>query len=62
MLHECLIPNDFIQNPVDNCVYMKQNKRLLIVSLADDLIIADIMTKPVTKLKLERFKRLLFGL
>ena len=32
MLHECLIRNNFIQNPADHCVYMKQNKRLLIVS------------------------------
>ena len=23
MLHECLIRNDFIQNPADHCVYMK---------------------------------------
>ena len=40
MLHECLIQNDFIQNPTDHCVYMKQNERLLIVSWVDDLIIA----------------------
>ena len=40
MLHECLIRNDFIQNPADHCIYMKQNKRLLIVSWVDDLIIA----------------------
>ena len=40
MLDECLIGNDFIQNPVDHCVYMKQNERLLIVSCVDDLIIA----------------------
>ena len=40
MLHECLIRNDFIQNPADHCVYMKQNERLLIVSWVDDLIIA----------------------
>ena len=26
MLHECLIRNDFIQNPADHCVYMKQNE------------------------------------
>ena len=32
MLHECLTRNDFIQNPEDHCVYMKQNERLLIVS------------------------------
>ena len=31
MLHECLIRNDFIQNPADHSVYMKQNERLLIV-------------------------------
>ena len=40
MLHECLIRNDFIQNPADHCVYMKQNERLLIVSWVDHLIIA----------------------
>ena len=40
MLHECLIRNDFIQNPADHCVYMKQNERLLIVSWVDNLIIA----------------------
>ena len=40
MLHECLIRNDFIQNPADHCVYMKQNERLLIKSWVDDLIIA----------------------
>ena len=40
MLYECLIQNDFIQNPADHCVYMKQNERLLIVSWVDNLIIA----------------------
>ena len=39
MLHEYLIWNDFIQNPADDCVYMKQKERLLIVSRVDDLII-----------------------
>ena len=28
MLHECLIWNDFIKNPADHCVYMRQNERL----------------------------------
>ena len=40
ILHEWLIRNDFIQNPADHCVYMKQNERLLIVSWVDDLTIA----------------------
>ena len=40
MLHVCLIRNDFIQNPADHCVYMKQNEKLLIESKVDDLIIA----------------------
>ena len=31
---------NFIQNPADHCVYIKQNERLLIVSWVDDLIIA----------------------
>ena len=38
MFHECLIHNDFRQNPADHTVYMKQNERLLIVSWVDDLI------------------------
>ena len=37
MLHECLIRIDFMQNPANHCVYMKQNKGLLIISWVDDL-------------------------
>ena len=40
MLYECLIQNEFIQNPADHCVYIKHNERLLIVSWVDDVIIA----------------------
>ena len=59
MLHECLIRNDFIQNPADHCVYMKQNERLLIVSWVDDLIIsADkvISLSNVKKMLMSKFK------
>ena len=59
MLHECLIRNDFIQNPADHCVYMKQNERLLIVSWVDDLIIAAdkvISLSNVKKMLMSEFK------
>ena len=59
MLHECLIRNDFIQNPTDHCVYMKQNERLLIVSWVDDLIIAAdkvISLSNVKKMLMSEFK------
>ena len=59
MLHECLIRNDFIQNPADHCVYMKQNERLLIESWIDDLIIAAdkvISLSNVKKMLMSEFK------
>ena len=59
ILHECLIWNDFIQNPADHCVYMKQNERLLIVSWVDDLIIAAdkvISLSNVMKMFMSEFK------
>ena len=59
MLHECLIRNDFIQNPADHCVYMKQNERLIIVSWVDDLIIAAdivISLSNVKKMLMSEFK------
>ena len=58
MLHECLIRNDFIQNPADHCVCMKQNERLLIVSSVDDLIAADkvISFSNVKKMLMSEFK------
>ena len=59
MLHECLIRNDFIQNPADHCVYMKQNERLLIVSWVDNLIIAAdkvISLSNVKKMLMSEFK------
>ena len=59
MLHECLIRNDFIQDPAIHCVYMKQNERLLIVSWFDDLIIAAdkvISLCNVKKLLMSEFK------
>ena len=59
MLHECLIQNDFIQNPADHCVYMKQNKRLLIASWVDDLIIAAdkvISLSNIKKILMSEFK------
>ena len=59
MLHECLIRNDFIQNPADHCVYMKQNERLLIVSWVDELIIAAdkvITLSNVKKMLMSEFK------
>ena len=59
MLHDCLIRNDFIQNPADHCVYMKQNERLLIVSWVEDLIIAAdkvISLSNVKKMLMSEFK------
>ena len=59
MLNECLIRNDFIQNPADHCVYMKQNERLLIVSWVDDLIIAAekvISLSNIKKMLMSEFK------
>ena len=59
ILHECLIWNDFIQNPADQCVYMKQNERLLIVSWVDNLIIAAdkvISLSNVKKMLMSEFK------
>ena len=59
MLYECLIRNDFIQNPANYCVYMKQNERLLIVSWVDDLIIAAnkvISLSNVKKMLMSEFK------
>ena len=58
MLHECLIRNDFILNPADHCVYMKQNERLLIVSWVDNLIIA---TDKVTSLSNVNVKKMLMS-
>ena len=51
MLHECLIQNDFIQNPADHYVCMKQNERLLIVSWGDDLIIAAVKVISLSNVK-----------
>ena len=59
MLHRCLIWNDFIQNPADDCVYMKQKERLLIVSWVYDLIIAAdkvISLSKVKKMLMSEFK------
>ena len=59
MLHGCLIWNDFIQNPADDCVYMKQKERLLTVSWVDDLIIAAdkvISLSNVKKMLMSEFK------
>ena len=56
---KCYIRNDFIQNPSDHCVYMKQNERLLIVSWVDDLIIAAdkvISLSNVKKMLMSEFK------
>ena len=40
MLHDCLTRNDFIQNPADHCVYIKQRERIIVLSWVDNLIIA----------------------
>ena len=39
-----------------------RKKKIEIIYCPTTEMIADIMTKPMTQLKLERFKRLLFGL
>ena len=42
--------------------YALHKKKIEIIYCPTTSMIANIMTKPMTKLKLERFKRLLFGL
>ena len=39
MLHDYLTRNDFVQNPTDHCISMKQNERIIIISWIDDLVI-----------------------
>ena len=59
MLHNYLTRNDFIQNPADCCVYMKQNERIIIISWVDNLIIAAdkvISFSNIKKILMSKFK------
>lgn len=42
MLHDCLIENNFVQNPADHCVYTRktENEQVIMLVWVDDLIIA----------------------
>ena len=59
MLLTCLTRNDFIQNPADHCVQLKQNERIIILCWVDDLIIAAdkvISLSNVKKMLMSEFK------
>ena len=61
LLHACLSENGFKQNPVDHCVYSKENQKgkVIILIWVDDLILAasnDAVLMDVKKMLTERFK------
>lgn len=54
MLHMCLTDNNFMQNPVDHCVYTKESQqagKVIIVIWVDELIIAASNTQSLEQVK-----------